>query len=121
MPAIRGSQSKKKTRRHTRDLDQIHADLTDGKHLEQYKLAHAVEDLPGLGQWYCTECAKWFEGETNFLGHKKGSTHKRRVKALREEPHTQKAAEAAVGIGTDNGKRTNTTLMEIDGGAAATV
>lgn len=24
---------------------------------------------------------------------------------LREEPHSQKAAEAAVGIGTDNGKR----------------
>ena len=28
-----------------------------------------------------------------------------RLRLLREEPHTQKTAEAAVGLGTDNGKR----------------
>lgn len=36
---------------------------------------------------------------------------------LREEPHSQKAAEAAVGLGTDNGKRSEKaqedTAMEI--------
>lgn len=41
-----------------------------------------------------------------------------RVRALRDEPYTQKEAEAAVGLGTDNGKRT-TALMEVDDDAAA--
>ncbi|PVI07725.1 hypothetical protein DM02DRAFT_608803 [Periconia macrospinosa] len=78
MPAIRGDKSKKKTRRHTRDLDQIHADLHDQKHLAQHTESKAPEDLPGLGQWYCKECAKWFESETNFAAHYKGKVHKRR-------------------------------------------
>ncbi|KAL1602799.1 hypothetical protein SLS60_006220 [Paraconiothyrium brasiliense] len=118
MPAIRGENSKKKTRRYTRDLDQIHADLRDERHLSQFKDAKATEDLPGLGQWYCKECAKWFESEANFEAHYKGKVHKRRVKQLKEEPYSQKEAEAAAGLGTDNGKRT-TTLMDVDNTVAA--
>ncbi|EAT80645.1 hypothetical protein HBI56_203900 [Parastagonospora nodorum] len=118
MPAIRGQDSKKKTRRHTRDLDQIHADLRDEKHLAEFKDAKPVEDLPGLGQHYCKECAKFFESETNFVAHQKGKVHKRRVKQLREEPYSIKEAEAGMGgLTTNNGKRT-TTLMEVDDGAA---
>ena len=78
MPAIRGENSKKKTRRHTRDIDQVYADLRSPRHLEQFKETKLVEDLPGLGQWYCVECAKWFESETNFQSHLKGKVHKRR-------------------------------------------
>ncbi|KAF2870970.1 hypothetical protein BDV95DRAFT_607260 [Massariosphaeria phaeospora] len=113
MPAIRGADSKKKTRRFKRDLDQVHADLLDDKHLAQYKDTKAIEDLPALGQYYCKECAKWFESETNFGRHQKGKVHKRRVRQLRDEPYTHKSAEAALGFTSDNGKRT-TTLMEID-------
>ena len=78
MPAIRGANSKKKTRRYTRDLDQVHADLRSERHLEQFKETKAVEDLPGLGQWYCKECAKFFESEANHAAHLKGKVHKRR-------------------------------------------
>lgn len=78
MPAIRGEDSKKKTRRHTRDLDQIHADIQDAKHLKKYTDSKLPEDLPGLGQWYCVECSKWFESELNFNAHKKAGPHKRR-------------------------------------------
>jgi bud site selection protein 20 len=78
MPAIRGQDSKKKTRRHTRDLDQIHDDMHKEKHLEKYKSTKAAEDLPGLGQFYCVECAKWFESEANLTAHTKAKTHKRR-------------------------------------------
>lgn len=78
MPAIRGENSKKKTRRHTRDLDQIHADIHTEQHLAKYKDTKAAEDLPGLGQWYCVECAKWFESELNLTAHTKGKPHKRR-------------------------------------------
>ncbi|KAI1385332.1 uncharacterized protein F4822DRAFT_341586 [Hypoxylon trugodes] len=91
-----------KTRRKTRDLDQIKADLRSPKHLAQYKNTKASEDLPGLGKWYCTECAKWYETEVSLVVHRKGKPHKRRVKQLREEPYTQKEAEAAIGLQTDN-------------------
>ncbi|KAK1082596.1 hypothetical protein LTR33_003815 [Friedmanniomyces endolithicus] len=105
MPAIRGPKSKSKTRRHTRDLDQVHADVHSKKHLQQYHDTKAPEDLPGFGQWYCVECAKWFESETNLVQHGKGKPHKRRVRQLEEEPYSQKEAEAATGLTTDNGKR----------------
>ncbi|OTA89328.1 hypothetical protein M434DRAFT_398665 [Hypoxylon sp. CO27-5] len=91
-----------KTRRKTRDLDQIKADLLSPKHLAQFKQTKAPEDLPGLGKWYCTECAKWYETEVSLVVHRKGKPHKRRVKQLREEPYTQKEAEAAIGLRTDN-------------------
>lgn len=121
MPAIRGINSKSKTRRRVRDLDQVHSDLRDAKHLSQYKDTKAVDDLPGLGEHYCIECAKWFEGEHNLVAHRRGKPHKRRcgqtwhfartvklmngrVRQLRDDPYTQKSAEAAVGLTTDNGK-----------------
>jgi hypothetical protein len=61
-----------------RDLDQIHADLRSTKHLAEYKNRKAPEDLPGLGKFYCVECAKWFEGESSLEQHRKGKVHKRR-------------------------------------------
>lgn len=78
MPAIRGSESKKKTRRKRRDLDQIHSDLHVAGHLDKYKQEKAAEDLPGLGQWYCTECAKWFDQEDNLNKHLRSKLHKKR-------------------------------------------
>lgn len=105
MPAIRGPESKSKTRRWRRALDQIHADLHDPKHLAQHKDSKVAEDLPGLGLHYCIECAKWFENDNNLVAHRKGKPHKRRVRQLKDDPYTQKEAEAAVGLTTDNGKR----------------
>lgn len=40
-----------------------------------------------------------------MVTHRKGSTHRRRVKALKDEPYTQKEAEAAIGLRTDNGPK----------------
>lgn len=38
-----------------------------------------------------------------------------RIRLLREEPHTQKVAEAAVGLATDNGTRSQeSAVMEMD-------
>lgn len=67
-----------KTRRKTRDLDQIKADLLSPKHLSQHKDTKPKEDLPGLGRWYCVECAKWYDTEVNLVMHRKGKPHKRR-------------------------------------------
>lgn len=87
------------------DYDQVKADIASPRHLERYKETKAAEDLPGLGEFYCTECAKWFEGEHNLTAHRRGKNHKRRLRQLKEEAHSQKLADAAVGLGTDNGKR----------------
>ena len=62
----------------SRDLDQIHADIRSAKHLSQHKSVKPAEDLPGLGRFYCIECARWFEGEKNLMQHRKGKNHKRR-------------------------------------------
>jgi bud site selection protein 20 len=82
MPAIRGSKSKKKTRRYARDVDQVHADLASARHLERYLDTKAAEDLPALGKWYCVECAKWYDSEYNYDGHLRGKPHKRRSVSL---------------------------------------
>ena len=37
-----------------------------------------------------------------------------RLRILREEPHTQKTAEAAVGLGTDNGKRSQESELAME-------
>ncbi|KAL5355168.1 hypothetical protein BJX96DRAFT_140822 [Aspergillus floccosus] len=98
-----GAVRRVKTKRMTRGYDQVQADLASPKHLAQYKATKDAEDLPGLGKHYCVECAKWFESEHNLVAHRKGKNHKRRIRLLQEEPYNQKAAEAAVGLGTDNG------------------
>lgn len=103
-----------KTRRYRRDIDQVKADLLSPKHLKQYKDTKAPEDLPGLGRHYCTECAKWFDTESTLVVHRRGKPHKRRVKQLKEEPYTQKDAEAAVGLWTDNGRPAKTQATDVD-------
>lgn len=99
---VRNKRTRTKTRRRTRDLDQIKADLTSSKHLERYKKTKCSENLPGSGRWYCVECAKWFETESTLFAHQRGKVHKRMVKRLQEEPYTQKEAEAAIGLQTVN-------------------
>ena len=118
MPAIRGAKSKKKTRRYTRDLDQITLDLIDASHPKQHQnYKGAFEDLPAAGQHYCIECAKWFDSEVNLQGHRKSKVHKRQVKLLKNGAHTQREAEEAVGLGRDDGvvSRRRDTEMDIDG------
>ncbi|KAM3450867.1 hypothetical protein MY1884_008069 [Beauveria asiatica] len=77
-----------KTRRKTRDLDQVKADLASAKHLGHFKDTKAKEDLPGLGRNYCIQCAKWFDTNAALVAHAQGKPHKRRLKQLREETET---------------------------------
>jgi bud site selection protein 20 len=97
-----------------RDLDLIKSDLKSTKHLTQHKEATAAEDLPALGEHYCVECAKWFESNYNIAAHRRGKNHKRRVRMLKEEAHSQKAADAAVGLGVDNGRLGQMERMDVE-------
>lgn len=110
------------------DYDQVLEDISSAKHLKQYKETKDAEDLPALGAHFCVECSKWFESEHNLVAHRKGKNHKRRfvisffspfvcktaypdlfsairLRLLKEEPHSQKVAEAAIGLTTNNGVR----------------
>ncbi|KAK7416957.1 hypothetical protein QQX98_004868 [Neonectria punicea] len=99
-----------KTKRKTRDVDQIKADLLSPKHLSQWKDSKAVEDLPDLGRNYCTECAKWFDTAPTLVAHRRGKPHKRRVKQLSEVPYSQKESEACAGLGAYEGYAAKETI-----------
>ncbi|KAL7945262.1 hypothetical protein V8C42DRAFT_345656 [Trichoderma barbatum] len=74
-----------KTRRKTRDVDQVIADLRSPKHLTQYKDTKLTQDLPDLGRNYCVACSRWFDSPITLATHERGKPHKRRLKQLREE------------------------------------
>ncbi|KAL7929387.1 hypothetical protein V8C35DRAFT_284352 [Trichoderma chlorosporum] len=78
-----------KTRRKTRDVDQIISDLRSQKHLAQYKDTKLTQDLPGLGKNYCVACSRWFDTSVTLATHERGKPHKRRLKQLREESTTE--------------------------------
>ncbi|KAI5806235.1 hypothetical protein EDC01DRAFT_639213 [Geopyxis carbonaria] len=95
MGAIRRS----KTKRRTRDIDQVYGDLRNPRQLEQLKALVPDEDRPALGIYHCVECSKYFEQEFNMLQHRRGKNHKRRMRLLKEEPYSQAEANAAAGVG----------------------
>ncbi|KAG7883248.1 hypothetical protein KL937_000421 [Ogataea polymorpha] len=86
-----------KTKRRTRDLDLIHSDLSTEESIQSLKHQPQDETKPGLGQYYCIHCAKYFLDNKALGAHLKGKVHKRRVKNLSKLPYTQLEAEAAAG------------------------
>ncbi len=56
-------------------------------------------DKPGLGQFYCVSCAKYFVGAEILAKHVQTRPHKRRLKLALEEQYSQREAEAAAGMG----------------------
>jgi bud site selection protein 20 len=103
-----------RTRNYGRDVDQIHGDISE-KQKTILKNTVVDEDKPGLGAWYCLECARWFIDEATLTKHKSTKIHKRRcsssprarltsrLKQLDHGIYTQKDAEAAIGLSTDRG------------------
>ena len=87
-----------KTKRRTRDLDLIYNDLSSPESINKLKNQPLDELKPGLGQYYCIQCAKYFENQISLDRHTKSKIHKRRVKSLNERPYTPLEAEAAAGV-----------------------
>ncbi|XP_078442618.1 zinc finger (C2H2 type) family protein [Wolffia australiana] len=65
------------------------------------------EDLPGMGQFYCLHCDRYFASEAVKQEHLKTKIHKKRVKQMMgPAPHTQLDADLAAGMGMpDNGPK----------------
>jgi 5-methylcytosine-specific restriction endonuclease McrA len=69
-----------KTDNRARDVDQIQEDIekevASGKKMNQSFTAD--DDLPGLGQHYCTQCGRHFSDEASLTSHAKSRGHVRR-------------------------------------------
>ncbi len=61
-----------------RDLDQIDQIMKDPNKKAELLHQPIDENLPGLGQFYCVECAKYLENEYALKAHRKGSRHRKR-------------------------------------------
>ena len=66
-----------RTRARTKDLDQIHEDMSRSNPAEIYQNSDPLE-LPGQGQFYCIHCARHFISADVLALHKKSGPHKRR-------------------------------------------
>lgn len=87
-----------KTKRRTRDLDLIYNDLSTKESIHKLKNQPIDENKPGLGQYYCIECAHYYETQPSLDRHTKGKPHKRRCKELSVKPYTNLESEAATGL-----------------------
>eukprot|EP00296_Roombia_truncata_P009707 JP448331.1.p1 GENE.JP448331.1~~JP448331.1.p1 ORF type:complete len:146 (+),score=14.91 JP448331.1:26-439(+) len=90
-----------------RDLDQILDDLAHNR-TENPVVTTNVDaiDLPGLGQFYCVHCSRYFGTQKNLDDHVKTKPHKKRLRRLKEKPFLKDEAEAGAGMApADNGPR----------------
>lgn len=78
---------KRRTRNKTLDLDQIVADL-DPVNAFKFQNMPIDEYLPGLGQFYCVFCSRYFVNNHSLEVHNKTKEHKKRVKVTKEKPYT---------------------------------
>lgn len=106
----KGKGSNKRSRRKrflAKAIDQVHEDVSDPMKAEALRTDQPIDfDLPGLGQHYCVECARYFITEDVLKHHKKTKKHKIRLKELKETPYSQREAEMAAGMAPpDNGIR----------------
>ena len=86
------------TARRRKDIDQVQDDIEKVADLQTDNLVFDVDDdLPGLGQFYCLQCAKHFADKLTLDQHKKSKPHKRRVKDVAQTKYTQEEADRAAG------------------------
>ncbi|KAE9465472.1 hypothetical protein C3L33_02626, partial [Rhododendron williamsianum] len=74
---------------------------------EEKKPLPVDEDLPGMGQYYCLHCDRYFASVAVRDEHFKTKRHRKRVKQMMgPKPHTQLDADLAAGMGMpDNGPK----------------
>ena len=83
-----------------KDIDQIQDEikLQMKKLSQQQSIVHELDpDLPGMGQFYCISCARYFTDQFTLDEHKKSKLHKKRLKIVNEPEYTQEEAERAAG------------------------
>jgi hypothetical protein len=84
-----------------KDTDQIQDELERTKETERQTILEFDDELPGGGQFYCIETGKHFQDAKALADHKKSRYYKRRCKELKEEKYSQKVADWASGMTTE--------------------
>ena len=104
VPGSRNGTNKKKVYKkaaktwcRARDLDQVQDDLAKEKERGKKLEFEVDDDLPGLGQFYCTSCARHFSDQATLDGHLVTKLHKRRLKETKQEKYTQDIADMGAG------------------------
>ncbi|CAG9541134.1 unnamed protein product [Cercopithifilaria johnstoni] len=93
--------SNKTRKRKGKDMDQIIEEMRSEKQrCSTTKHVDLNLDLPGDGQFYCNECARYFINDKSLSSHKSSKVHRQRLKRLREPAYTQREAEESVGLKT---------------------
>jgi len=79
----------RKTKHRTKDIDEIVNDLKPDNIV---KINNRVldENLPGLGQFYCVFCSRYFVNKDSLTNHYRGKEHKKQIKRTKEEPYSIK-------------------------------
>lgn len=103
-----------KTKRRTRDLDLIHEDLSNKNTIEHLKHQPDDEYQPGLGQYFCIHCNRYFQSNKALATHLKGKVHKRRVKELSVNQYSIEEAEAASGLNLEKYLNKVKTYKEVE-------
>lgn len=101
MSAYRHKHASKKfkTKRKTKDLDEIEAD-TEPENATKLLNQPVDYDVAGAAQFYCLHCARYFVDDRAMTEHFRGKAHKRRLKDLENGQYTQEEADAAGGMGS---------------------
>eukprot|EP00931_Biecheleriopsis_adriatica_P079089 TRINITY_DN52504_c0_g1_i1.p1 TRINITY_DN52504_c0_g1~~TRINITY_DN52504_c0_g1_i1.p1 ORF type:complete len:114 (-),score=19.91 TRINITY_DN52504_c0_g1_i1:100-441(-) len=84
-------------KRRNKDIDQVHDDLKTPQKFKPGALPRD-EDLPGMGQFYCIACNRFFTSPDVLATHEKSKLHKRRLQKASDVPHSQRDAELAAGM-----------------------
>lgn len=77
----------RKTKHKTKDIDEILEDMKP-QNLIKIQTQKIDENLPGLGQFYCVFCARYFVDKHTLECHTVSKEHKKRVRRTKEEPYT---------------------------------
>ena len=77
----------RKTKRRTKDIDEIVNDLKP-ENIIKIQNQKLDEDLPGLGQFYCVFCARYFINGDSLKTHYKSKEHKKQIKRTKEPTYT---------------------------------
>ncbi|MCO5559508.1 hypothetical protein L7F22_013109 [Adiantum nelumboides] len=90
----------------SKGVDLIYKELSEGAF---DKSLPVNEDLPGMGQFYCLHCDRYFASSAVRNDHFKTKLHKKKVKMMKgDAPHSQLDADLAAGMGRpDNGPSLN--------------
>jgi bud site selection protein 20 len=85
------------TKSRSKDLDQIQDEIQLDL---QGRLAKPFDaDLPGMGQYRCMECARFFINERTLEEHRRSKFHKKMSRRVLDPIYTQGEAEQAAGMG----------------------